>query len=99
VAGVVTGSLDAGFAQEGWLWLGAIALVSTVTPILLFFSGLRRVGPSMAAILSTLEPPTTVALAFAAFGESPTAVQLTGGALVLGAVLLLQQRPAVAAAV
>jgi drug/metabolite transporter (DMT)-like permease len=99
VAGAVTGSLDTGFAQDGWLWLGAIALVSTVTPILLFFSGLRRVGPSMAAILSTLEPPTTVALAFAAFGESPTAVQLTGGALVLGAVLLLQQRPAVAAAV
>ena len=67
--------------------------VSTVTPILLFFSGLRRVGASMAAILSTLEPPTTVLLAFAAFGESPTAVQLTGGALVLGAVVLVQQRP------
>jgi drug/metabolite transporter (DMT)-like permease len=93
VAGAVTGSLDTGFAQDGWLWLGAIALVSTVTPILLFFSGLRRVGPSMAAILSTLEPPTTVLLAFAAFGESPSAIQLTGGALVLGAVLALQTRP------
>jgi drug/metabolite transporter (DMT)-like permease len=94
VAGAATGSLETGFAQEGWLLLAAIALVSTVTPILLFFSGLRRVGPSMAAILSTLEPPTTVLLAFAAFGESPTLLQLTGGALVLGAVLLLQKRPA-----
>jgi drug/metabolite transporter (DMT)-like permease len=92
VAGVATGSLDTGFSQEGWMWLTAIALVSTVTPILLFFSGMRRVGPSMAAILSTLEPPTTVLLAFLAFGESPTTVQLTGGALVLSAVLLLQNR-------
>ena len=87
-----------GFAGAGWGWLAAIALVSTVTPVLLFFAGMRRVGPSMAAILSTLEPPTTILLAFAAFGESPTAVQLTGGALVLAAVLMLQWRPAPAAA-
>jgi drug/metabolite transporter (DMT)-like permease len=94
LAGAATGTLEAGFAGEGWLWLAAMALVSTVTPVLLFFAGLRRVGPSMAAILSTLEPPTTVVLAFAAFGESPTVVQLTGGALVLAAVLVLQHRPA-----
>jgi drug/metabolite transporter (DMT)-like permease len=97
LAGAATGSLETGFAAEGWGWLAAIALVSTVTPVLLFLAGMRRVGPSMAAILSTVEPPTTVVLAFAAFGESPTAVQLTGGALVLAAVLLLQHKPAPAA--
>ena len=97
VAGAATGTLETGFAGEGWTWLAAMALVSTVTPILLFFSGLRRVGPSMAAILSTLEPPTTVLLAFLAFGESPTGIQLMGGALVLSAVMLLQRRPAAAA--
>ena len=63
-----------------------------MTPIVLFFAGLKRVGPSTAAILSTLEPPTTVALAFVAFGESLTTVQLAGGALVLGAVLALNVR-------
>jgi drug/metabolite transporter (DMT)-like permease len=94
VTGVATGSLETGFGASGWAWLAAIALVSTVTPVLLFFAGMRRVGPSMAAILSTLEPPTTILLAFLAFGESPTAVQLTGGALVLAAVALLQRRPA-----
>ena len=93
VTGVATGSLETGFGASGWAWLAAIALVSTVTPVLLFFAGMRRVGPSMAAILSTLEPPTTILLAFLAFGESPTAVQLTGGALVLAAVVLLQRRP------
>jgi drug/metabolite transporter (DMT)-like permease len=93
VAGAATGSLDAGFAGDGWGWLAAIAIVSTVTPIVLFFAGLRRVGPSMAAILSTLEPPTTVAFAFLVFGESLTAVQLAGAALVLSAVVVLQARP------
>jgi len=88
-----SGSFDTGFASEGWLWLAAIAIVSTVTPIALFFAGLRRVGPSTAAILSTLEPPTTVALAFVVFGESLTVVQLAGAALVLGAAVSLQWRP------
>jgi drug/metabolite transporter (DMT)-like permease len=93
LAGTATGSIDTGFASEGWLWLGSIAIVSTVTPITLFFAGLRRVGPSTAAILSTLEPPTTVALAFLVFGESLTGLQLAGAALVLGAAVSLNLRP------
>ena len=93
VVGIVTGSLETRFDNQGWLWIGAMAVISTVTAIALFLAGLRRVGPSMAAILSTLEPPTTVALAFLAFGESLTAVQLLGGALVLAAVVLLHAGP------
>jgi drug/metabolite transporter (DMT)-like permease len=98
LAGLASGSLDAGFAQEGWIWLVSLGLVSTVSAIALFFAGLKRVGPSTAAILSTLEPPTTVALAFLAFGETLTGVQLVGASLVLGAVVLLHVRPAAAAA-
>jgi drug/metabolite transporter (DMT)-like permease len=97
VAGLASGSLDAGFAGEGWIWLVALGLVSTVSAIALFFAGLKRVGPSTAAILSTLEPPTTVTLAFLAFGETLTGIQLVGAALVLGAVVLLHVRPARAA--
>ena len=92
VAGLASGSLDTGFESEGWLWLATLAIVSTVGAITLFFAGLRRVGPSMAAILSTLEPLTTVALAYLAFGETLTALQLGGGMLVVGAVLLLNAR-------
>jgi drug/metabolite transporter (DMT)-like permease len=93
LAGVASGSLSAGFDSEGWIWLVALGLVSTVGAIALFFAGLNRVGPSIAAILSTLEPPTTVALAFVAFGETLTGVQLAGAALVLGAVVVLHVRP------
>ena len=93
LAGTATGSIDTGFAGTGWLWLAAIAIVSTVTPITLFFAGLRRVGPSTASILSTLEPLTTVALAFVVFGETLTGLQLAGAAIVLGAAVLLNLRP------
>ena len=90
VAGVATGSIDFALPAEAWLWLVLIALVSTVVAVSAFFAGLRRVGPSEAAILSTFEPPVTVALAFAALGERLSVVQLAGGALVLAAVVLLQ---------
>ena len=73
----------------GFGWLAAIAVVSTVGAVSLFFAGLKRVGPTTASILSTAEPVTTVVLAFLAFGESLGPVQLAGGALVLGAVLVL----------
>lgn len=92
VVALATGGPDGGFAASGWSALVAIALVSTVVAILAFLAGLARVGPSAAAILSTLEPPVTVALAALAFGESLTPVQLAGGGLVLCAVVLLQLR-------
>jgi drug/metabolite transporter (DMT)-like permease len=93
-----TGSLDLGFEAEGWLWLALAALVSTVGAVVLFFSGMSRVGPSTAAILSTLEPPVTVGLAFLAFGEALGAVQVLGALAVLGAAVIvnLPQRAAVA---
>jgi drug/metabolite transporter (DMT)-like permease len=87
--GLATGSLDFGFATGGWLWLALAALVSTVSAILLFFSGMSRVGPSTAAILSTIEPPVTVALAFIAFGEALGAVQVLGAVAVLGAAVIV----------
>ena len=71
-------------------WLVALALVSTVTAIILFFTGLALVGPSVAAILSVLEPVVTIGLAAAVFSESLSGGQLAGGALVLAAVLVVQ---------
>ena len=59
----------------------------------IFFAGLRRVGASEAAILSTFEPVVTVALAYAVLGERLAPAQLLGGGLVLAAVVLLQLRP------
>ena len=76
-------------SAAGWGWLAGIALVSTVAAVSLFFAGLKRVGPTTASILSTVEPVVTVLLAFLVFGELLGALQLLGGALVIAAVLVL----------
>jgi drug/metabolite transporter (DMT)-like permease len=89
VAGTAGGSLQLG---AGWIWIVAIALLSTVLPIVTFVLGMQRVGPSTASIVSTVEPVVTVALAVALFGEALGPAQLVGGALVLAAVVALQSR-------
>jgi len=80
----------ADLTPAGWGWLAGLAVVSTVASISLFFAGLARVGPTTASILSTIEPLVTVLLAFLVFGETLGAIQVTGGALVLAAVFVLQ---------
>jgi len=90
LASAVRGGPNLDFAPAGWAWIAAIAVVSTVAAILMFFAGMTRVGPSTASILSTLEPVITVALAAAAFNESLGAIQLLGGALVLSAAAVIQ---------
>jgi drug/metabolite transporter (DMT)-like permease len=76
-------------SAAGWGWLAGIAVVSTVAAVSLFFAGLRRVGPTTASVLSTVEPVVTVVLAFIVFGELLGTLQLIGGALVIAAVLVL----------
>lgn len=90
VIGLLRGGTDFGFAPIGWLWLAAVALISTVAAILFFFAGMARVGPSVASILSIFEPVVTVASAAVVFGEQLTATQWIGAALVLSAVLIVQ---------
>ena len=75
---------------SGWAWIACIAVVCTVVALSLFFAGLRRVGPTTASILSTVEPVVTVALAFVAFGDVLGVAQLLGGFVVLAGVLVLQ---------
>ena len=72
--------------------VGAIALAATVLPVAAFLAGVRRVGPSRATILGTIEPPVTIALSALVFGERLGPLQLVGAGLVVGAVVILQLR-------
>jgi drug/metabolite transporter (DMT)-like permease len=100
VAGAAGGALH--FTSGGWVWIVAIALLSTVLPIVTFMLGMARVGASTASIVSTFEPVVTVAFAVTLYGEALGPLQALGGALVLAAVVALQTRgaraPALAAA-
>jgi drug/metabolite transporter (DMT)-like permease len=89
IAGLVSGSLGLDFEPAGWAWIAALGLGSTVIAISAFLAGLNLVGPATAAIVSTIEPVVTVALAMAFFAERLGAIQVVGGILVLTAVVLL----------
>ena len=73
----------------GWLVIVLIVLVGTVLPVVAFLSGLKMVGPTNAAMLSTIEPVVTVLLAAWLLGERLPAPALAGGALILAAVIII----------
>jgi drug/metabolite transporter (DMT)-like permease len=88
--GLSLGELHLDLPGMAWLWLSCIALICTVVAIAAFFAGLRFVGPSRAAIASTVEPAVTVLLAPLVLQETITPQQIVGGVLVLCSVLVLQ---------
>ena len=94
-AGAVYGILTIGNGAHlpttniGWLNIGGIVLVATVIPVVTFLAGLERIGPTNAAMLSTLEPVVTVLLAAWIFGEHLKPIVILGGGLILVAVILL----------
>jgi drug/metabolite transporter (DMT)-like permease len=87
---VVLGGLGPTGGVAGVGVAAAMAVVCTVVPMALFLGGLSRIGPSTAAIASTLEPAVAVMLGALTLGEMLGPVQVAGGALVLSAVLVLQ---------
>jgi drug/metabolite transporter (DMT)-like permease len=76
---------------QGWVAILAIVVIATLIPVAAFLAGLERIGPTNAAMLSTLEPVVTVLLAYWWLNETLTPVALIGGGLILMAVLLLTQ--------
>jgi drug/metabolite transporter (DMT)-like permease len=72
----------------------AIGLVSTFIAIQTFYAGARRIGAAQAALISTVEPVWTISLAALLLHESLTPIQLVGGAMILGGVVLAQTGPA-----
>ncbi len=76
-------------SPNGWITVAAMAVVATVIPVATFLGGLKRIGPTDASMLSTLEPVVTVLLAALLFGERLRPITLLGGGLILAAVILL----------
>lgn len=91
VYGLLTFANGAHFpaSNSGWLAMLGIIIVSTIIPVVTFLAGLERVGPTNAAMLSTLEPVVTVLLAAWLFGDKLLPIVMFGGGLILVAVILL----------
>ena len=77
-----------------WYGLAGVGVMSTFIAIQTFYAGAQRVGAAQAALISTVEPIWTIALAAFIFGLGLTPIQLAGGVLIIVGVLIAQTGPA-----
>ncbi len=78
-----------------WAAIAFVALVPTYAAYLLYAAGLRRVDPTRAATLATIEPVVAAAAAYVAFGEVLPPLGYLGAAIVLAGVVVAARADAV----
>jgi drug/metabolite transporter (DMT)-like permease len=92
--GVVDGQVplggNLGGSLSGLVLVVVGAVVGTAIPFALFLSGVSRIGPTRSAIVLMLESVAAIAISWAWLRQSLTPMQVVGGLVVVGAVLLLQ---------
>lgn len=79
-SGVTVGNLTA----VGWVCLLVVGLVHTGVTYCMYFSALKDLPGQKAAILSYIDPLVAVLISVTVLGESMTAMQFVGGAMILG---------------
>jgi len=82
--------LPAQVPGAAWFGIAGVGLVSTFIAVQTFYAGAHRIGAARASLISTIEPIWTISLAGLLLGESLTSIQLFGGALIIGGVVLSQ---------
>jgi drug/metabolite transporter (DMT)-like permease len=93
IAGVAIGDLDLVPDLEAQAWLVLLALSSQVLGWLLISVSLPRLAAVLTSILLMLQPVSTVFLGAVLLSEAPSAVQLSGVAVVLAGVAFATLRP------
>lgn len=78
----------ADWSLRSWIIMLTIVIFPTVVAISLYMRGVRQLGASETAIVSTLEPLFTVIFAWMILGQTLSIIQLLGVALILGGVVL-----------
>jgi len=86
IAGVAIGDIDWVPEAESQAWLVLLALSSQVLGWLLISVSLPRLPAALTSIVLMVQPATSVVLGVVLLNEAPSAVQLSGVAIVLGAV-------------
>lgn len=72
----------------GFVVVVMIALVSTVGAFWTFFAGMEKTGPTVASLVSTLEPVVTVVASVVILSEPITINLILGGGLVVASLLI-----------
>ncbi|WP_354625492.1 DMT family transporter [Psychromonas sp. MME2] len=74
---------------QAWLWVGLLALLSTVIPSFMVSEAIQRIGPTQTGIVGTLGPIFTIVLAIYLLGEPITAYMIVGMTMVFIGVMVL----------
>jgi drug/metabolite transporter (DMT)-like permease len=82
------------YPLRSWLLMLGLAVVATYLPVLLYYTGLRTVDASRAAIVATVEPVAALAIGATVGTERLSPVAAVGALTVLGAAALAATRPA-----
>jgi drug/metabolite transporter (DMT)-like permease len=87
-----TASQDWNLGARGWALFAFATLGALVLTNVLWFRSLHRIGPARATLAANLQPFVAVIFAVILLGESMTALQIAGGVLILGGILLARRR-------
>lgn len=88
LGGLALGRLDPVPGPQSQAWLITLALTSQVLGWLLISVSLPRLPAALTSVILTLQPVGSVLLGVILLGESPSAVQATGVAVVIAGVVL-----------
>ena len=89
IVGMINGQLSFNMNAYSFLASSGIALVSTVLALTMFLKGIKIIGPSSAAILSTLEPIVSIILGVVILKEKLSLTIVIGCVLILFSVVIL----------
>ncbi len=78
------------FSGMQWLYVICLGMFSTVIPLNLLYLGIRRIGAFHASIVSVVELPCILVLAFLILNERMNAMQQLGGGMILLGLVFVQ---------
>jgi len=88
----VTGSKVTGYAPKSYLWIAALALIPQVIGHTAFNWALKYLSAAYVSIALLGEPVGTILLAALLLRELPTALEITGGILILAGIAIATLR-------
>lgn len=90
ITSVATGQVRVPQTLSLWAFVVVLSLVGTVIAFVSMIAGLGVLGPVRTSIISTIEPFFTALLGVVILREQLTFAMIAGGAMIAGAVLVLQ---------
>jgi drug/metabolite transporter (DMT)-like permease len=83
---------DLNVSNMAWVWLGLLAIFSTVIPSFMISEAIHKIGPTQTGIVGSLGPIMTMGLAIWILNEPFTIWHAIGMLCILGGVSLLSYR-------